>query len=271
MRSGLLAFVRFLAAFALLAAVILSPRVARAGGSVTITSPVLERNRLSVTLGSEQSWYNFSPNAALIPGDPQPWSHIQSYTLGGNFSTQWSETLSSFVLGSINFAGEGGAAFGNGFTGGGGGGVVLKLAENFDLTAGVFVRSRLGNGVYVFPILGIEWQIDKQWKLSSENQFGLYLSYQPSEQWRLSVGARYDFYEFRLENDNAVPSGIGSDARVPVTFGVDWTPMPNLTLQARVGAMVFEKLKLRDSGRNTLGWSDVDVGLFISGGLVLRF
>lgn len=243
----------------------------RTGMGVTITTPIAERNRLSITLGSEQAWYNFSSNAQIIPGNPQPWDHIQSYTVGGNFSTQWSEKISSFVLGSVNFAGEGSAAFNNGFTGGGGGGIIYKLAEGLDLTAGVFVRSKLGGGVYVFPIVGIDWHINKEWRLSNENQPGLYLSYQPSENWRFSAGARYDYSEFRLADDNFVPSGIGSDERVPATFGVDWTPAPNFTLQGRVGAMLFQKLKERDSDRATLGSTDIDIGLYLSGGIVLRF
>lgn len=207
----------------------------------------------------------------LVAGDPQPWRHIQFYTAGINFATQWSETLSSLIIGSFSFTGEGPAAFTNGFTGGGGAALILKVAEGLDLTGGVFVRSRLGGGVYVFPIVGIEWQINKQWRLSNENQPGLYLSYAPNDEWRFSAGARYDFSEFRLENDNFVPDGIGSDERVPVTFGVDWTPRPNITVQARVGAMVFEKLKLRNAQRDTLGQSDVDPGLYLSAGLVLRF
>jgi len=233
----------------------------RSGMGVTITTPVPPRNRLSVTLGTEQSYYDFSSSALLVAGDPQPWNHIQSYTVGANFATQWTETLSSLLIGNINFAGEGSAAFGDGFTGGGGAALILKLSEGFDLTG----------GVYVFPIVGIDWRINKQWRLSNENQPGLYLSYEIDEQWRLSAGARYDYQEFRLENDNFVPSGIGSDERVPATFGVDWTPTPNVTLQARIGAVVYQKLKLRNSQRDTLGESDVNPGMFVSGGLVLRF
>lgn len=243
----------------------------RSGMGVTITAPVPPRNRLSVTLGTEQSYYDFSSSALLIPGDTRPWDHIQSYTMGANFATQWTESLSTMLIGNINFAGEGSAAFGDGFTGGGGAAMILKLSEGFDLTGGVYVRSRLGGGVYVFPIVGIDWRINKQWRLSNENQPGLYLSYEIDEQWRLSAGARYDYSEFRLENDNFVPSGIGSDERVPATFGVDWTPTPNFTLQARVGAVLYQKLKLRNSQRDTLGESDVDPGLYLSGGLVLRF
>jgi len=243
----------------------------RYGTGVTITAPVPPRNRLSVTLGTEQSYYDFSSSALLVAGDPKPWNHIQSYTIGANFATQWTETLSSLLIGNINFAGEGSAAFGDGFTGGGGAALILKLSEGLDLTGGVYVRSRLGGGVYVFPIVGIDWRINKQWRLSNENQPGLYLSYEIDEHWRLSAGARYDYQEFRLENDNFVPSGIGSDERVPVTFGVDWTPTPNVTVQARIGAMVYEKLKLRNSQRDTLGESDVKPGMYVSGGLVLRF
>ncbi|MBN8596230.1 MAG: TonB-dependent receptor [Planctomycetes bacterium] len=243
----------------------------RTGMGVTITAPVPPRNRLSVTLGTEQSYYDFSSSAMLVAGGGQPWDHIQSYTAGANFATQWSETVSSLLIGNINFAGEGSAAFGDGFTGGGGAALILKLSEGFDLTGGVYVRSRLGGGVYVFPIVGIDWRINKQWRLSNENQPGLYLSYEIDEHWRLSVGARYDYQEFRLENDGVVPDGIGSDERVPATFGVDWTPTPNITVQARVGAMLYQKLKVRNSSRDTLGESDVDPGLYLSGGLVLRF
>jgi len=243
----------------------------RTGAGVTVTAPIQPRHRLSVTMGTEQSYYDFSSSAMLIAGDPEPWDHIQSYTVGANFATQWTETISSLLIGSINFAGEGSAAFSDGFTGGGGAALILKLSEGFDLTGGVFVRSKLGGGVYVFPIIGIDWRINKQWRLSNENQPGLYLSYEIDEHWRLSVGARYDSQEFRLENDNVVPNGIGSDERIPATFGVDWTPAPNITVQARVGALVYQKLKLRNSQRDTLGQSDVDPGLYISGGLVLRF
>ncbi len=246
-------------------------QIFRTGMGLTLTAPVMTRNRLSVTLGSEQSWYDFSSGALLVNGDPQPWRHIQSYTVGANFSTQWNETISTLILGSINFAGENSAAFENGFTGGGGGAFIIKCTENFDLTVGVFARSKLGGGVYVFPFVGIDWRITAQWRLSSENQPGLYLSYALSEQWRFSLGGRYDYSEFRLEDTNFTPNGIGSDERVPITFGVDWTPMPNLTLQGRIGAMVYEKLQQRNSQRDVLGSSTVTPAMYFSGGLVLKF
>ncbi|MBX3388502.1 MAG: hypothetical protein KF691_03500 [Phycisphaeraceae bacterium] len=245
--------------------------ILRTGAALTITAPVPPRNRFSVTMGAEQSWYDFSSGAFLEAGDFKPWNHIQSYTIGANFSTQWSETISTILIGTINFAGEGSAVWDHGFTGGGGGALILQLAEGFDLTAGCFVRSKLGGGVYVFPIVGIDWQINKQWRLSNENQPGLYLSYAPNDVWRFSAGARYDFSEFRLASDDSGPGDIASDERVPVTFGVDWTPIPNLTLQGRVGAMVYQKLKERNAQRVTLGQVDVDPGLYLSAGLVLRF
>ena len=243
----------------------------RGGGALTLTAPVLERNRLSVTMGTEQSYYDFSGSTVFMPGGGRPWRHIQSYTVGANFSTQWSEKFSTFLLGSVDFSGEKSAAFSNGFTGGGGGGFIVKLTETFDLGAGVVVRSRLGGGVTVFPIVGIDWRITPQWRLSNENQPGLYLSYTPNERWRFSLGARYDRREFRLEDDNFVPDGIGRDEQVPVTFGVDYSPEPTITFQLRVGAMVYQNLQVRDQNRNKLVDTGVDPALFISGGLVLRF
>ena len=66
MRSGLLAFVRFFAAIALLAAVILSPRVARAGGSVTITdaSPKEDEGKWKLKMTVN---YGSVPPTAHIP------------------------------------------------------------------------------------------------------------------------------------------------------------------------------------------------------------
>lgn len=245
--------------------------ILRTGMGLTMTGPVMTRNRLSVTLGSEQAWYDFSGSALLVNGDLQPWRHIQSYTIGANFATQWTETISTLAIGSINFAGENSAVFENGFTGGGGGAFIIKCSDTFDLTAGVFVRSKLGGGVYVFPFVGIDWRITAQWRLSSENTPGLYLSYAMNEQWRFILGGRYDYSEFRLDNSGVVPNGIGSDERVPVTFGVDWTPLPNLTVQGRIGAMVYEKLQERNSQRDVLGSSTVNPALYFSGGLVLKF
>ena len=222
-------------------------------------------------MGTEQSYYDFSGSTVFVPGGGRPWRHIQSYSVGANFSTQWSEKFSTFLLGTVDFSGEKSAAFSNGFTGGGGGGFIIKLTDNFDLGGGVVVRSRLGGGVTVFPIVGIDWRITPQWRLSNENQPGLYLSYTPNERWRFSLGARYDRREFRLEDDNLVPKGIGRDEQVPVTFGVDYSPEPTITFQLRVGAMVYQNLQVRDQNRNKLVDTGVDPALFISGGLVLRF
>ena len=243
----------------------------RGGGSLTLTAPVLERNRLSVTMGTEQSYYDFSGSTVFVPGAGRPWRHIQSYSVGANFSTQWSEKFSTFLLGTVDFSGEKAAAFNNGFSGGGGGGFFIKLTDNFDLGGGVVVRSRLGGGATVFPIIGIDWRITPQWRLSNENQPGLYLSYTPNERWRFSLGARYDRREFRLENDNFVSRGIGRDEQMPVTFGVDYSPEPTITFQLRVGAMVYQNLQVRDQNRNKLVDTGVDPGLFLSGGLVLKF
>lgn len=243
----------------------------RIGAGVSVSGPVLERGRLSITGGTEQSYYDFARDTSLITGGGRPWRHIQSYTLGANLSYQFSETVSGFVLGSIEFAGEDSAAWNDGFMGGGGGGLFFKVTDDLDLGAGVIVRSRLGGGTRVFPIVGIDWRFAPNWRLSNENQPGLYLSYRPNETWRFSAGARYDSSEFRLEEDNFVPSGIGRDSRVPVTIGVDWSPIPTLIVQGRIGAMVYQELQLRDRDRNELASTNVDPNLFVSIGLVLRF
>ena len=87
----------------------------------------------------------------------------------------------------------------------------------------------MGAGVFrqidktkVFPYLLINWKITDRWAINNplpagpSGGAGLELSYALANKWRLSGGAAYRCYRFRLSESNYTPNGIGQNSFIPV-------------------------------------------------------
>jgi hypothetical protein len=232
--------------------------VSRLGADLGLLIPVSEKARLAVGLDWTQSLYDFKDATGFAPGFSEPWSDTFDVGLSAIYSRPLEGAWGMFIGALANSSGEEGADFSDTLTYGGLGGVSYQFSETFTASIGVLAQSRLEDSAMVIPIPGIDWKISEEWRLSSMNKPGLSLFYSPSKEWTFSLGATYEGREFRLNDRDAAPEGVGRDRGVPVLLGAEWSPSRRITVGGFVGAYVYRKLRLEDNGGNELSEFEVD-------------
>lgn len=232
--------------------------VTRLGADLGVMIPTGEKSRLAVGLDWTQSFYDFKDATGFAAGFSEPWSDAFEVGLSAIYSQPLEGRWGMFVGALANSSGEEGAEFSDTLTYGGLGGVSYQFSDSFTASLGVLAQSRLEDSAMVIPIPGIDWKISEEWRLSSLNKPGLTLLYSPGKDWTFSLGAAYEGREFRLNDRDAAPEGVGRDRGVPVLLGAEWRPSNRITVGGFVGAYVYRKLRLEDSGGNELSEFEVD-------------
>lgn len=160
---------------------------------------------------------------------------------------------------------EDGASASDGFTGGLFAGVAWQVNDRLRIGPAFGVFSQLEDDAQVFPALLIDWQFADRWSLSTGNAPGatqgpgLTLTHQVSDEFSLSLSARYEEAQFRLRDNNAsAAGGVGEDSSVPVVVAIQYAPNPAVSLSVFAGAELNGSLTTFDSDGNKLGSQEYD-------------
>jgi hypothetical protein len=200
---------------------------------------------VSVRYGSE--FWNWNNMQGYSLAGKNPWSTILSPSASFIYSHKLDADWKLNVTPTIESAAEQGANINNSLTYG----AVLNAAKKFSPT----LNLGLGAGVFrqidtnrVFPFLVVDWKISERWNLN--NPFpggptggaGLELTYAATPQFKVSGGAAYKSYRFRLNNSSAYSEGIGQNRFIPVfakfSYAFDRTTLLDLYTIANVGGSV---------------------------------
>jgi hypothetical protein len=246
-----------------------SVAVTRTGAEVGVMVPLADKTRLGFGLDWTGSFYDFTDATGFAAGFSEPWGDTHEIgfnaNIGGSLGGKWGY----FALASIRSSGEEGAEFSDTLTYGGLAAVSHQFTESLSASIGLYVQSRLEDDALIIPIPGIDWKINEQWRLTSMNQPGLFVLYSPSDAWTFSLGARFEGAEYRLNDRDAAPEGVGRDRAVPVELGAEYRPSRNITIGGFVGAYVYRKLRLEDSGGAKISEFEMDPAPVV--GLNLKF
>src|SRR5206468_639149 len=126
--------------------------------------------------------------------------------------------------GIVELAGEGGV--GDAVTFGGYGGASYKFSDDFSLTFGAIIKTRLEDDTFIAPLIGLRWKIDEKLTIESEG-LGIRASAKIDEQFSASVFGRYEVRDYRLEDDGSIPGGVVQDTRLPLGVSLTWSPRFN--------------------------------------------
>jgi hypothetical protein len=229
-----------------------SVAVSRAGAELGILIPTGEKSRLAVNLDWTTSFYDFKDATGFAPGFSEPWSDIHAVDLSAIYSQPLGGKWGMVLGATIGSAGEEGAEFSDTLTYGGFGAVSHQCTETFSASLGLFVQSRIEDNVLIIPIPGIDWKISDEWRLATLNRPGLSLLYTPSKAWTFSLGATFEGKEFRLNDRDAAPEGVGRDRAVPIELGFEYAPSRNITLGGYAGVYAYRKFRLEDTNGNKI-------------------
>jgi hypothetical protein len=178
----------------------------------------------------------------------------------------------SWILGitpTVEFSGESGAQIDESLIYGG----IVSLAHPFsrDLFLGI------GFGVFdqledtsFFPFVIIEWTISEQFRVTNPlragpaGPAGLELVYAPVDNWELGVGGAYRTYRFRLDDQSAVPDGVGENEFLVAFLRLQRKIGARLTLDLTGGALFGGELSIDNVDGDEIGSDDYDPSPFLA-------
>ncbi|WP_108509058.1 DUF6268 family outer membrane beta-barrel protein [Polynucleobacter acidiphobus] len=247
-----------------------------ASASLGLLNNVSPVTTVGVSLRYETEFWNWSNMQAYSLGGKNPWGTIQSPGISFVYSHKFDSDWKLNLIPTIESTAEQGAELGNSLTYG----AIVNASKQLSPT----LNLGLGTGVFrqidtnrIFPFIVIDWKITDRWNLN--NPFpggpaggaGLELSYAVTPQFKISGGAAYRSYRFRLSNSSAYAGGVGQNKFVPIfarfSYAFDRTTLLDLYTIANVGGSV----SAIDSSGNTVLSTNYKTAPAIALSLVKRF
>jgi hypothetical protein len=218
-----------------------------AGASVGLVNSISPITTIGVSLRYESEFWNWNNMQSYNLGGKNPWTTILTPGVSFSYSHKLESDWRLNLIPTIESSAEQGASMNNSLTYG----AIVNAAKQLSPT----LNLGLGTGVFrqidtnrVFPFLVIDWKITDRWNLN--NPFpggpaggaGLELSYAVTPKFKVSGGAAYRSYRFRLNNSGPYAGGVGQNRFVPVfarfSYAFDRTTLLDLYTIANVGGSV---------------------------------
>jgi hypothetical protein len=247
----------------------------RAGGMLDVSIPVRERDSVIVSFGTEFSSYDFDTGTS-IAGTNEPWDDVLENFLLVSYRARVHPQWTVLAGAGANASYQSGADFGESVTFLGKAVGLYHARDGLSMGLGVLVSSRLEEDVIAIPFPVIDWSVSDKWSVRTGGSMSgrgwrIEVGWQATETFSLSLGTGLEAREFRLDDAGPIPDGVGRDWRAPASLVANWKPVPQVTLRAEVGAIVFQNFAADDSTGAELADVDADPTVFIGLGASLGF
>jgi len=255
------------------------------GGSFSVNRAFVEaglsyafsaRDSVGVALGYGYDGYDFDTGgdglAAL-----DPWSDINDFRLSFPLRAGIRDNIDLFAVPSVNWRAESGGDLGDAVTGGAVLGATYRFGDDLRVGAGLGVFSEIEDDATVFPILLVDWQITETFSLETGQALGatrgpgLTLNWTGLEDWRFTLGARWETWRFRLDDGGPAPDGVGEEEAIPIYLAAAYDVIPPVRLSAVAGLDVAGSLTLEDEDGRELAEEDFDPTPFVGFTFRARF
>lgn len=233
-----------------------------------------EQLKTGVGISYTMQDYDFSGTTGF--SGLNPWEDIHTVNVSASFTyspdQNWSILFSPFVESSAESGADDSESYSYG------GFIFASYAYSRDLIVGF--GSGLSSGLEettFIPTLFVRWQINDRLLLANPAQAGpsgpagLELSYDLSPQWNFGIGAAYQSYRFRLDDDGVAPDGIGEFSGVPAWLRVTWQPTESASLALYGGYTFAGEVELEDRRGNDLTDDEYDPAPFAAASLEITF
>lgn len=240
-----------------------------------IAIPIAKNGELGLSFASEATVFSFDGATGFVTGFNEPWDDVITHDLSARYSHTFHEKWRGFGGIGVTSSGEGGAEFSDTIDVGGFGGVAYTFSPKLTIGGGVLVATQLEDDVRVLPLLNIFYIPADDWLISTANiggrGFGVSVAYSPCESIRLALQAGFRSMDFRLDDDGALPNGVGRERTIAVQFKADWKIDPQFSIYGLVGVGVDRELTLDDPQGNRIFRSDADPAPYVGAGLEWKF
>lgn len=233
------------------------------------------RRSISIAIGYDRTAYDFEEQPGLATEDP--WGTIHTISIGAFVRYGISREWTVFMIPTLRTTAESGADFSDAITGGGLAGFSYRFGDQLTLGPGIGVITQLEDDPSVFPVLFVNWRITERLNLETGGGLGatrgpgLVLNWDPTGEWRVFVGGRYEKSDFRLRGDGVEPAGVGSNREVPLYGGVIWRVRPGLQVNLIGGVELGGQLSLADSDGSTREEGNYQTAGFFGIGFRFRY
>ncbi len=227
--------------------------ISRLFNFLSITAPIGDTAELGVTISNEWSNYDFSGADQLSPESSSAWDDVFIVTLIPNFTYFIDDEWSILGGGVIRYAGESDADFDDSVVGGGFLAAGYQHNPDFYVSFGVLVIDRLERDAIVVPYLGLDWKIEEDLSLTYDAFQGLSLRHAIQDDLELSLSARYDYREFRLDDlgdDPDLQDPVITDEAFQLGTRLRWHKPREWEFYFGAGAVLYQEYtRQRDDGR----------------------
>jgi len=248
--------------------------VNRASLALVFSSQLTERLSGDLTLAGELSHYDFSNASDFLPGtgDEEPFEQTESLIATVTGAWELTDTWAIFAMGRVDSSREEDADFGDSISGGGGGGFIWKFSNEltFRLAAGVFSSLEEDEPIVV-PLIGVDWKVDDRLSLRTEG-LGLRITRRMTDDLDLFIVGAYEIRQFRLNDEHGpLSEGAVRDDSLPVAAGLDWRPIPQLSLRLEGGAIVYQEYEVFEDDGDDVNEINTDPSPFLAIRVTWRF
>ncbi|MFC1657292.1 hypothetical protein ACFL2P_01800, partial [Candidatus Moduliflexota bacterium] len=211
--------------------------------------------------------YNFDGPSSLWDAAPWDTVHRTSFSLALTLRTR-SRWICSFSP-SLELAVEKGADWDRGLSFGGTLSAMKLIRPGLLLGIGAGVFDRVDKRV-VFPYLVVDWQISERFRISNPfragpaGPAGLEAVYRGGSGWEAAIGGAYRSFRFRLDNDGAVPGGIGENRFIPLFLRLTGFCSPKWQIDLYGGTFLEGKLKVENSSADAVDEDQYKPSLFFA-------
>ena len=249
--------------------------VTRANVEVGLGYATGPRDSIGLSFGYSIDDYSFDGESGLTGLDP--WGDVHEYQVSASFRRGFGDRVDVFAIPSLRWSAEDGGDLGEAMTAGLIAGVNYRVSDRLRIGPGIGVFDQIEDSVTAFPILLIDWQITETLSLETGSGLaatrgpGLQLNSSAIDDWTIGVGARYETYRFRLDEDGVIPDGVGEEEAVLAYLSASYDASPAIRFSALAGVEVGGELKLEDMNGQTIQSDDADPAPFIGIAFRARF
>ena len=247
-----------------------------ASAALGLIKPVSSSTSVGISVRYESEFWSWSNMQSYSASGKNPWSTINTPALSMVYSHKLDSDWRLNLVPTVESSGEQGTSPSNSLTYGGIVNASKQLSPTLNLGLGTGVFRQIDTN-RVFPFLVVDWKITDRWNLN--NPFpggpaggaGLELTYAATPNFKVSGGAAYRSYRFRLNDSSPYAGGVGQNRFVPIfakfSYAFDRQTRLDLYTIANVGG----SLSATDGGGNTVFNTNYKTAPAIALNLVTRF
>lgn len=233
-----------------------------------------ENTTLDLGLGYRFDGYDFTNDTVF----DDTWGDVHSLALTARFQWTVADDWTVFAGPIFEYSGESGAAFSDSITGGGYIGATYQAGNDLLVGLGFGAISELEDDLRFIPIIVIDWDFLPDWRLSSRTSAAttgdtaIEVIWDVTPEWDVAAGVSlFGKRRFRLDDEGAVPDGIGEEETRALTLRGTYTVSDSVDLTVFGGLKFESDIELEDNSGERVDKEDHDEALFLGASLSIRF